>query len=152
MTHSWKSLIGGFAVVLLLALPSGAQQPTFRQVANPFQEEYAYHVGDSLAPNVEVSGVRWTLVRVEPLSEPPFESGRAVKVRVHFGFDNVGESSSKVDVVLLFEDGQGSLLHRLECKTVKVRTGEPRTYEQTYKIQADVLTATGKLYVFADVE
>ena len=40
MTHSWKSLIGGFAVVLLLALPSGAQQPTYRQVANPFQEEY----------------------------------------------------------------------------------------------------------------
>lgn len=152
MTYSRKSFIGGFAVIVLLALPAGAQQPTYRQVANPFQEEYPYHVGDSLAPNVEVSGVRWTQVQVEPVSEPPFESGRAVKVRVHLAFDNVGESSARVDVVLLFEDDQGSLLHRLECKTVRVGSDEQRTLEQTYKIQGDVLTATGNLYIFAAVK
>lgn len=152
MTRLWESLIGGLAVVLLLALPAGAQQPTYRQVANPFQEELPYHVGDSIAPDVEISGVRWTLVKVDPLSEPPFESGRAIKVRVHLGFENVGDSTSKVDVVLLFEDDHGSMLQRLECKTVRVHTGEPRTFEQTYRIQGDVLTATANLYIFADVK
>ncbi len=152
MKHLWKRLVGGFALALLCAPPVAAQQPTYRKADNPFQEELPYHVGDSLAPNVEVAGVRWTQVQVEPLAEPPFESGRAVKVRVHLGFENVGESTAKVDIVLLFEDERGSLLQRLECKTVRVRSGEPRTFHQTYKIQGDVLSATARLYVFADVK
>ena len=151
MRSTWFEIVGGFVLAAAAALPLAAQQSGYTSAESPYQGDIAYTVGATAEPKVDVAGARWNLLQIEPLAEAPYQSGRQVKVRVNLGFEGVGTSSVRVEVVLLLEDKDGNMLDRIECKPFRVRPERSRVVHQKFKIQGDVLNATAHLYLFAEV-
>ncbi len=136
--------------VLGSAAPGMSQDAEFTNVDNPYQGEVAFSLGEPSEPMVDIAGVRWLSVRLVP-SSPELVSGREVKTSVELTLENSTGSRAKVLVVILFEDASGNGLDRVELKPVAVPKGRRKTFRQKVKIQADVLKAAVKLYLFAEV-
>ena len=156
-----KIFVAGFlalAVVFGMEAWAGAaapaQQKTPRnpvKASNPYQGEIACRLGDTVSPNVNIDGVVWRSLAVQEVGHKKLVSGKAIKTRIEIVLENSRDRRAKADVVLLFEDEQGNPLDRVELNTISVSGGAMRTAAQKIKIQADVLTAMRKIYLFAEV-
>jgi len=144
-----KLAVGFLAMALMLAGAAGAQEA--KQVDNPYQGEFPFTLGKTITPNVKIDGVVWRALTVSQVGHKELKSGRAIKTRIEIEVENTAEDSARVDIILLFEDDQGNGLDRLELKTFRVYGSSTRTFRQKVKIQADVLKASTKLYLFAEV-
>ncbi len=139
------------ALVLAGAIQGAAQEGAFAKVGNPYQGEVPFTLGEPSAPMVEIAGVRWSTVRLVP-STTALESGRQIKTRVEFTLENTTSRRAKVLIILLFEDASGNGLDRVELKPVSVGGGRRKLFKEKVKVQADVLSAAAKLYLFAEVK
>ena len=81
--------------------PAVAQETEFQAVANPYQDGYPYAVGDDLAPNVSIDGVRWTLVRVAAKGERDIAADKEIPVVVDLEFENRRDRTVDLVVVLI---------------------------------------------------
>ncbi|NOZ79798.1 MAG: hypothetical protein GXP48_11600 [Acidobacteria bacterium] len=125
--------------------------PSPVKASNPYQGEVVCRLGDTVSPNVNVDGVVWRSLAVQQVGHRKLVSGKAIKTRIEVVLENTRDRRAKADIVLLFEDEQGNPLDRLELNTISVSGGAMRTIRQKVKIQADVLTAMRKIYLFAEI-
>ena len=153
MKARWRVVLSVAVVVVLLATgraPAQEQATEYRSVENPWQGEIAYSVGDTADPGVEIAGIRWFGVQVTPTSGT-LPSGGQVKALVRLGFENTTGRTVNIVVVLIFEDEQGIGLDRVELKKIRVKAGQRKIAKEKIRVQADVLRATARLYLFAEV-
>jgi hypothetical protein len=129
-----------------------AQEADFRPVSNPFQEGFSYLVGEDLTPNVDVEGVRWTLVRMAARGDREIEEGKDVPITVDLEFENRREDGVKVVVVLLLEDGNGGGLERIRFDPFRAGSGRFRASKQKFRVAGDALLATRTLYLFCELQ
>jgi len=109
-TGKRRGILSGVVFVIAAAVVSTAQQPTFRTVDNPYQQDFPYAIGADLSLNVEIQGLRWTLMKIAPREGREIEADKENQVDVTLEFENRGTDSAKVQVVLLLEDDNGSPL------------------------------------------
>jgi len=153
MKTRWRAVLSAFLAVVFLALGQVAaqeQEVTYREVENPWQGEIEYTVGDTVNPEVQIAGIRWFGLQVTPTSGT-LRSGTEVKTLVRLGFENTTGRSVDVTVILIFEDERGTGLDRVELKKVRVKAGQRKTSKEKIRVQSDVLRATARLYLFAEV-
>ncbi len=153
MKARWRAALSLFVVVGILAAgPAPAQESEVRytEAENPWQGEVQYTVGETINPAVEIAGIRWFGLQVTPTSGT-LPSGTEVKAVVRMGFENTTGHNVNVLVVLIFEDEHGTGLDRVELKKVRVKAGQRKVSKEKIRIQADVLRATARLYLFAEV-
>ncbi len=129
-----------------------AQEADFRQVTNPFQDGYPYRLGDALAPNVDVEGMRWTLVRVAARTDREIVEDRDVPITVDLEFENRREEATDVLVILLLEDADGNGLERIQCDTVRAGAGRFKSSRQKFKVPGEALLKTEGLYLFCELQ
>ncbi len=145
----------GVVLAMVLSLcASGtllAQGSTFRAADNPYQEGFAYSVGQALAPNVEIDGVRWSLVRVAPRGDRPIEGSKSNQVEITLELENVSGSAASAQIVLLLEDAGGSPLERISLDAVRVPSGRVKSEAQRTRVEGDALLATARLYLFCEI-
>ena len=156
-----KVFVAGFIATILVwgmpvwaAAPAAGQQktpPAPVKVGNPYQGEIACRLGDTVNPNVNVDGVVWRSLAVQQVGHKKLVSGKAIKTRIEIVLENTRDRRAKATIVLLFEDEQGNALDRVELNPIAVSGGAMKTARQKVKIQADVLTAMRKIYLFAEV-
>lgn len=144
----------GVAVAALLpwclAAEVSAQEGGFRTVASPFQQEFDYTVGDELRPQVEVDGVRWIRFAVTTPDERDGSSDKPVAVEVALELRG-GDDNAKVQIVVLFENEYGRLLHRLPCDPVKVGRERVKETVQRHKVPGAALEQTRKVYLYFEI-
>ena len=142
------------AVVLALACatPLSAQDDTARQSPNPYQEEIAFELGQPLAVNVEVEGVRWSTVRVSPPEGEQPAPGVDGTVVVDLSFDNRSRRGVDLVVALLLEDEGGAPLQRLNCPEVRLGGGKAREFRHSFTAPGDVLLAARRVYLFLEIQ
>ncbi|NOZ93141.1 MAG: hypothetical protein GXP47_00160 [Acidobacteria bacterium] len=151
--HSSARRIIVLSLILVLAgtLQGLAQNADFATVDNPYQGEVPFTLGKPSSPMVEIAGIRWSTIRLIP-STTALESGRRIRTVVEVTLENTMRSRAKVLIVLLFEDGDGNGLDRVELKPITVGGGKKKIFKQKIKVQSDVLGAAAKLYLFAEVK
>ncbi len=151
-SRGMSCVMAAVIVVAFVGLPGAAhsQEGPFRQVENPFQDEFDYTVNTDLTPNVEVDGVRWARFAVRTKEGDDFATDRITQISIELDLFSTTESA-KVLVFVLFENENGAPLGRIECK--KVTTGRERLREsvQKFKIDSSVLLATRKVYLLFEV-
>jgi hypothetical protein len=136
----------------LWCLPArvAAQTDDYRSVASPFQQEFDYTVNSDLRPSVEVDGVRWLRFAVKTRDGRAIETDKLNPVLVEIDLRG-GSENAGLQLIVLFENEQGSPLHRLPCDPEK--TGKDRMKEivQKHKLPGAVLEATRKVYLYLEV-
>jgi hypothetical protein len=145
--------VGPTAALIVLgtaASPAAAQEAEFQSVANPFQDGYLYAVGDDLAPNVSIDGVRWTLVRVAAKGERDIVADKEIPVIVDLEFENRRDRSVGLLVVLLLENENGDPLERIRCNPIRAGSGRFKASRQKAKVMGNALLATKRLYLFCE--
>jgi hypothetical protein len=148
-------LRGAVAAVVLLAVfdsapPAVAQDREYVPVASPYQEDFAYRIGTDLQPRVEVDGVRWIRLNIQPKHDRQYERTKPAPITVEVDLLNNGDNAD-VLVIVLFEDENGASLDRLELDVIKAGQDRLREVVQKHKITASVLEDTRRLYVFFEV-
>lgn len=138
-------------VCLALAVPVAAQQRGVKQVASPYQASYAYRVGETLDPGVALDGIRWDVVRVQPQEGEALTGRRQVVTEVDLRFSNPGTRKGRMLVILLFETQEGESLGRIEFSPVKIQPGRVTEEKQRFKLDAELLNATRRIYVFCEL-
>lgn len=129
-----------------------AQDVQFRSTDSPYQEEFDYRLGEALEPNVEIEGLRWTLVRIEP-RDPDFDpDDDDVAVDLTVAFDNRGTDDVRAQIVVLLEDGDGRPLDRLTLEPVRVRDGRTEEDDERFEVPGADLVALEKLYLFLELD
>jgi hypothetical protein len=114
-------------LLLVAAVPAAAQESEFAQVSNPFQEGFSYRVGEDLAPNVEVDGVRWRAVRIATKGDRDIEPDKNV--------------------------GLGNGLERLRCDPpFKLAPGSIKEAQFKFKVAGRNLLGTRNLYLFCELQ
>ncbi len=156
-----KVFAAGFITMILVCgmqawagSPATGQQKTLpppAKTSNPYQGEVACRFGDTVSPNVDIDGVVWHALAVREVGHRKLVSGKAIKTRIEVVLENTRNRRAKADIILLFEDEQGNALDRIELDTISVSSGATKTARQKVKIQADVLTAMRKIYLFAEI-
>jgi len=139
------------ALLLAGAIQGVAQEEKFATAANPYQGEVPFKLGEPSKPMVEIAGIQWRTIRLVPYTTQ-LESGRQIKTTVELNLENTRGERARVLIVLLFEDAAGNGLDRVELKPVTVGAGKRKVFRQKIKVQADVLSAAAKLYLFAEVK
>ncbi|GEM_PF-3531151 len=153
MNARWRVVLSVvLGVGLLVTAQVMAQEPEvqFTEAENPWQGEIEYTVGETVNPKVQIAGIRWFGLQVAP-ERATLPSGTEVKAQVRMGFENTTGRTASVMVVLIFEDEQGVGLDRVELKKVRVKAGQRKIAREKIRVQADVLRATARLYLFAEV-
>ncbi len=152
LSHSRPFLV--FAVLAMCtAIAAHAQDADVRTVDNPYQEEFDYTLGEILAPNVEVEGVRWTSMRVAPRGSGQVDPGDdEVDIELTIALDNRGTDDARVQVVVLLEDGAGQPLDRLSLEPIRVRDGRNENAAERFKVSGASLLAVEKVYLFLELE
>lgn len=150
LSHS-RSVFALAVLAMCAAGAASAQDVPFRTVDNPYQEEFAYALGETLAPNVEVGGLRWTSVRVAPRDGGQIEPTDEVDVDVTVAFDNRGADDARVQVVILLEDGAGQPLDRLSLEQIRVRDGRAEEADERFEVIGASLLAVEKVYLFLEL-
>ena len=140
-------------LLLVAAVPAAAQESEFAQVSNPFQEGFSYRVGEDLAPNVEVDGVRWRAVRIATKGDRDIEPDKNVPITVDLEFESVRNDAVKVLVIVLLEDGLGNGLERLRCDPpFKLAPGSIKEAQFKFKVAGRNLLGTRNLYLFCELQ
>jgi hypothetical protein len=139
-------------VMLTVCVGAHAQEQEFEQVGDLFQREYDYEVGNELALNVDLSGLRWSTLEIQPRNPDDLRPGRGEKVDLNMLFENTRDDNAEITIVVLLEGADGGLLERLECRPIRVGDNEVEEERDRQKVLADSLAATEKVYVFAEVE
>ena len=129
-----------------------AQDVEFRSADNPYQEEFEYRLGEALEPNVDIEGLRWTLVRIEP-RDPEFDpDDDDVAVDLTAAFENRGTDDVRAQIVVLLEDVDGRPLARLTLEPLRVRDGRAEENDDRFEVPGTDLVALEKLYLFLELE
>lgn len=151
-----RSQILVLPLLLLTAMaPALAQEEStgdWRQVQSPFQEEFAYAVGDDLRPGVEIDGLRWLRLNLATKGDREIQAGEDTPVILTMEFENRAESSREARIILLLEDADGRPLERLTLDDVKVGGGRVEEDRQKLKINGDALLNLSELYIFCEIE
>jgi len=134
-----------------VASPATAQNPEWRKVDNPYQEDVEYAIGATYDPGVEVNHVRWRTFRIETPEEGPFAAGEPVRTEVTVEFENRGDKNAKILVILLLEDEAGSPLDRIEVKPFKLASGRLKERKETVELPAEVVGSTRMVYVYFEI-
>lgn len=156
MEHNCRRIIIFAVTSLLLVQPAWPQEgeSEYRTALDAFGDEYPYSIGQELNPRLEISGVRWNLLRVRPRKpDREVEPGDSVDVIVDLGFENTTGSRARIVVVLLFEDESGRKLgERVVCDEERLRGGSSKIFDQKHEITAEMLLNTAKMYIYCEVE
>ena len=134
-----------------MASPVLAQDPDWRIVENPYQEDIEYSVGATHAPMIEVDGVRW---RSFSLETPDFDlvgDDETVDTEVVLEFENRRIKSAKILVILLLEDENGDPLDRIAAKPFKLAGGRLKERKETAKLSVADLKAARRVYLFFEI-
>jgi len=152
LSHSRSVLV--FAVLAMCAaVAAHAQDTAVRTVDNPYQQEFDYALGETLAPNVEIEGLRWTSMRVAPRDEGQIDPGDdAVDIELTVVLDNRGTDNARLQMVVLLEDGAGQPLDRLTLESIRVRDGRTEEVVERFKAPGASLLAVEKVYLFLELE
>lgn len=135
----------------VMAVPVEAQNPDWRIVENPYQEDIEYSIGESHAPMVQVAGVRWRSFSIERPDFGLVDDDEIVDIEVVFEFESRREKSARILVILLLEDENGAPLDRIEAKSFKLAAGRLKERKEDVKIQARNLKAAQRVYLFFEV-
>jgi len=139
-----------FLACLLLSGGAFAQeQPDFRQVENPYQEEVELTLGQPIKLYVEVAGTRFAELTITP--QEPVEPGKVVKCEVVLTGSRPASGRVEVTPIFLLEDRDGRSLERLTPPKFKLKGGRNFTYAETATARGDALGAAAKLWVFLEV-
>lgn len=136
---------------LVLANPVAAQNPDWRKVENPYQEDVEYSVGATHRPMVEIDGVRWRSFGIELSDLGPVADTEKVSADVILEFENRRAKSAKILVILLLEDENGGPLDRIETTPFKLASGRLKEKKETFKLSAGKLKAVRRVYLFFEV-
>lgn len=146
------------AVALLVALltmnpqTSPQEAEEYESVDNPFHAGYSYRIGDDLSPGVEIDGIRWRQIRVQPKEGKEIESGKAIPTTISLSFENTTNRTATAAVIILFEDSHNIRLDRIVLEPVRIGDLRTKEAQQKYKIQGDVLSAAAQLYLFCEIQ
>jgi hypothetical protein len=150
MRTTWIVVI--LCVTVGLTAPVAAQEDDFRAVANPFGEGFAYRIGEDLAPNVDVEGVRWMLVRIATKGDREIQPHKVVPVTVDLELDNRREESVRVLVALMLESAEGDSLESLSDDSIHLEAGRLKQVRSKFRVAGDSLLATSGLYLFCELQ
>ena len=140
-------------LAMCMTVAIGAQDAEFRAADNPYQEEFAYQLGQELTPNVEIEGVRWMSVRLRPRDEGEIDPEKDdVDVVLSVAFDNRGTDDARVQVIVLLEDDAGRPLDRLSVDPIRVRDGRTQEADEKFRVPGASLLAVGRIYLFLELE
>lgn len=140
-------------LLLVAAVPIASQDTEFEQVANPFQDGYSYDIGDELAPNVEIDGVRWRSVRIATKGDRDIEPDKNVSITVDLEFENLRDDAANILVIVLLEDDLGNGLERLRCDPpFKLAPGSLKQPQFKFKVAGRNLLGTRNLYLFCELQ
>ncbi len=134
-----------------VASPAAAQNPDWRKVDNPYQEDVEYAIGDTHEPGVEVNDIRWRTFTIETPDEGPFAEGERIRTDVTVEFENRGGKSARILVILLLEDEDGGPLDRIEVKPFKLAAGRLKERKETTDLPAEVVGSARRVYLFLEV-
>jgi hypothetical protein len=132
--------------------PTVAQEAEFQSVSNPFQDGYLYAVGEDLAPNVSIDGVRWTLVRVATKGDRDIVADKEIPIIVDLEFENRRDRPVDLLVVLLLENENGDPLDRIRCNPIHAGSGRFKVSRHKAKVMGDDLLASRRLYLFCEYQ
>jgi len=141
-----------FVAAVATAPLARAQETEFRPVTNPYQEGFAYRIGDDLVPGVEIDGLRWTLVRIATKGDTDPEPDREMPIIVDVEFENRREHAVSLLVVLLLEGDGSRPLERLEFPSIRAGAGRFKASRAKFKLGGDLLIATRSVYLFCEIE
>jgi len=148
----WISTLSQVTALVVMVWGTLASAQEYRPFSSPYQEGFDYRIDDELAPGAVIDGVRWRLFRVSPKRTGDLPSGKAISTLVILDFENTGDTSATVSVVILFEDDRNNSLDRVESDPIRIGSGAPRSVSIKGKIQSDVLRDTRRVYLFCEVE
>jgi hypothetical protein len=129
-----------------------AQEAEFTPVASPFQNGYPYEIGDDLAPNVDIEGLRWTLVKVSTRTDRDIAADKEIPVVVDLEFENRRDSAVDVLVVLLLENDDGDPLERVRCDPIRAGAERFKSARQRARLPGSALLETRRLYLFCEIQ
>jgi len=145
-------VIAAFVTAAVMASsPLSAQDPDWRVVDNPYQEDIEYVVGTTHEPGVEVDGIRWRSFGIVTPERDPFAGGEPIRADVLVEFENRNSKSAKVLVILLLEDEDGAPLDRIEVGQFKLSGNRLKERKVTAELAPEVVDATRRIYIFCEV-
>jgi hypothetical protein len=144
-------LIAAVLTVAPMAPPAAAQNPDWRTVDNPYQEDIEYAIGTTHEPRVEVGGVRWRSFKIETPDRDPFAAGEPVSTEVTVEFENRSNKSARILVILLLEDEDGSPLDRIEMKPFKLAGGRLKETKTTAELPTAIVESARRVYLFFEI-
>jgi hypothetical protein len=147
-----RTALAAVIVIGAAAATATAQGGGIRVVENPFQDDFEYRVGTDLEPMVEIAGVRWTRFGIHVKGDGDIDPSKSVPVTVELDFVNTNPEGVKVLFIILFEDAVGNPIDRLECDRISVTGDRSKESADKYKVSGAVLEATGRVYLFCEVE
>ena len=128
-----------------------AQSDDWRIVENPYQEDIEYTLGSTFTPKVEVEGVRWRSSHHRGARRGSLVDGDEAEIEVTIEFENRGNASARILVILLLEDADGNPLDRIEAKQFKLAAGRLKERKETVRLPAANIKAVRRVYVFFEV-
>jgi len=143
--------IAAVVSVVAISTHAAAQSADWRVVENPYQEDIEYSLGSTFTPRVEIEGVRWRSFTIEAPDRESLIDGEDAEAEVTMEFENRSDTSAKVLVILLLEDGDGNPLDRIEARQFKLASGRLKERKETVKLPAANLKAVERVYVFFEV-
>jgi len=143
--------IAAVLTVAMIASPATAQNPDWRVVENPYQEEIEYDIGATHTPRVEVEKVRWHSFTIERRDPDLLRERETVDTEVTLMFENRGTKTTKILLILLLEDADGNPLDRIEAKRFKLASGRLKERKETVSLPSEVIRSTRRVYVFFEV-
>lgn len=147
------SVAVAMALLVVTTAPVAAQDHEYATVSNPFQDGFSYRIGDDLAPNVEIDGIRWRLVRVATKGDREIEPDKNVPITVSLEFESLRDDAVYVLVILLLEDDVGNGLERLRCDPpFRVAAGVVKELHVKFKVAGENLLGTRNLYLFCELQ
>lgn len=149
MRATWVAVI--LWVTAGLIAPVAAQEINFRAVTNPFGEGFTYRIGEDLAPNVDVEGVRWTRVRISTKGDKEIQPDKVVPITVDLELDNRRDEPVRILVALMLESAEGNGLERLSDDSIRLEAGRLKQVRSKFKVSGDSLLATSGLYLFFEL-
>lgn len=142
-------------VLMLVVFASSAlfgwaqEEPPYKPGENPYQDEFAFKLGEPIALYVEIEGTRFAQLTITPQGN--VEPGKNVKCQVVMTGARVGSGRVEVLPVLLLEDQNGKSLDRLTPAPFKVRGERPFEYKDTITVSGDSLAASAKVWVYLEI-
>ena len=131
--------------------PVLAQNPDWRIVENPYQEDIEYNIGTTHAPMVEVDGIRWRSFSLELPDFGTVEDNETVNIEMVLEFENRRTKSVKILVILLLEDENGDPIDRITAKPFKLTGGRLKERKETAKLNVGDLKAARRVYLFFEI-